>query len=85
MKHISEVLPDSLQEMRELWRHFDLNNSQDAGMRITYDSGEVKSYGTVTETADLLHCDSIPSPGFSPDMAGHDSRGNRDGRGGKRG
>jgi hypothetical protein len=31
-------------------------------MRITYDNGEVKSYGTVTETADLLHCDSTPGP-----------------------
>jgi hypothetical protein len=78
-------MSDPLTEMRELWKAFDLNNSQDAGMRITYDNGEVKSYGTVTETAGLLHCDSIPSPGFSPDMAGHDSRCNRDGRGGKRG
>jgi hypothetical protein len=75
----------SLTEMRELWKAFDLNNSPNAGMRITYDNGEVKSYGTVTETADLLHCDSIPSPGFYPDMAGRDSRGNRAGRGGKRG
>jgi hypothetical protein len=78
-------MSDPLTEMRELWKAFDLNNSQDAGMRITYDNGEVKSYGTVTETADLLHCDSIPSPGFSPDMAGRDSRGNRACRGGKRG
>jgi hypothetical protein len=78
-------MSDPLTEMRELWKAFDLNNSPNAGMKITYDNGEVKSYGTVTETADLLHCDSIPSPGFSPDMAGHDSRGNRDGRGGKRG
>jgi hypothetical protein len=62
MKHISEILPDALQEMRELWKAFDLNNSQGAGMRITYDNGEVKSYGTVTETADLLHCDSTPGP-----------------------
>jgi hypothetical protein len=78
-------MSDPLTEMRELWKAFDLNNSKDAGMRITYDNGEVKSYGTVAETADLLHCDSIPSPGFSPDMAGRDSRGNRAGRGGKRG
>jgi hypothetical protein len=78
-------MSDPLTEMRELWKAFDLNNSQDAGMRITYDNGEVKSYGTVTETADLLHCDSIPSPGFSPDMAWRDSRGNRASRGGKRG
>jgi hypothetical protein len=78
-------MSDPLTEMRELWKAFDLNNSQGAGMRITYDNGEVKSYGTVTETADLLHCDSIPSPGFSPDMAGRGSRGNRAGRGGKRG
>jgi hypothetical protein len=78
-------MSDPLTEMRELWRHFDLNNSPNAGMKITYDNGEVKSYGTVTETADLLHCDSIPSPCFSPDMAGRDSRGNRNGRGGKRG
>jgi hypothetical protein len=85
VKHISEVLPDALQEMRELWRHFDLNNSQDAGMRITYDNGEVKSYGTVTETAGLLHCDAIPGPGISSSLAGRNPRGNRASRGGKRG
>jgi hypothetical protein len=78
-------MSDPLTEMRELWKHFGLGNDKTAAMRITYDNGEVKSYGTVTETADLLHCDSIPSPGFSPDMAGRDSRGNRAGRGGKRG
>jgi hypothetical protein len=78
-------MSDPLAEMRELWKAFDLNSSQDAGMRITYDNGEVKSYGTVTETADLLHCDSIPSSGFSPDMAGRDSRGNRVRGGGERG
>ena len=75
----------SLTEMRELWKAFDLNNSQDAGMRITYDNGEVKSYGTVTETEGMHEFAPIPSPGFSPDMAGRDSRGNRAGRGGERG
>lgn len=36
---------DALQEMRELWKAFDLNNSNGAAMRITYDDGEVKSHG----------------------------------------
>lgn len=47
MKHISEVLPDALQGMRELWREFDLNNSEGAAMRITYPDGTVKSHGTM--------------------------------------
>lgn len=65
MKHISEVLPDALQEMRELWREFDLNNSQNAGMRITYDNGEVKQHGTITETSQLRAFPAIPSAGSS--------------------
>jgi hypothetical protein len=28
----------SLTEMRELWKHFDLNNSEGAGMKITCDN-----------------------------------------------
>jgi hypothetical protein len=38
--------PDaSLTEMRDLWKHFDLNRSPGAAMRITYADGEVKSHG----------------------------------------
>lgn len=75
----------SLTEMRELWKHFGLGNDKTAGMRITYDNGEVKSYGTVTETAGLLHCDAIPSPGISSSLAGRNTRSNRVRGGGERG
>jgi phosphoribosyl 1,2-cyclic phosphodiesterase len=45
LKHISEATTDALQEMRDLWKHFDLNKSPGAAMRITYADGEVKSHG----------------------------------------
>lgn len=63
MKHISEVLPDALQEMRELWREFDLNNSPGAGMKITYDNGEVKQYGEVADTSAMQAFPAMPAPG----------------------
>jgi hypothetical protein len=47
MKHISEVLPDALVGMRELWREYGLNNSAGAAMRITYADGTVKQHGTM--------------------------------------
>lgn len=64
LKHISEVIPDALQEMRELWKHFDLNNSERAAMRITYDNGDVKSHGKVAETENMQAFEAIPSPMF---------------------
>lgn len=78
-------MSDPLTEMRELWKHFGLGKDKTAAMRITYDNGEVKSHGEMPDVSQMRAFDAIPSPGFSPDMAGRDSRGNRAGRGGKRG
>jgi hypothetical protein len=61
MKHISEVLPDALVGMRELWREYGLNNSEGAAMRITYPDGTVKSHGTMPDTEGMQ--------AFTPEVA----------------
>jgi hypothetical protein len=79
LRKISEVLPDALQEMRELWKHFDLNNSEGAGMKITYDNGEVRSYGQVADTSEMDAFSAIPGPEFSVHLASRNARAGRRG------
>jgi hypothetical protein len=69
----------SLTEMRELWKRFDLNNSECSGMKITYDNGEVKSYGQVADTDSMDAHSANPGPEFHLHMASRNARANRRG------
>ena len=44
---------DTLEEVRQIWKHFDLNNSERSGMKIIEKNEVVKQYGTNTNTDHL--------------------------------
>ena len=62
---------DALEWTREAWRVFKLNESHNAGMRITENGKVTASYGVVHEVDRMDSFSAIPGLGFRPD--GNDS------------
>lgn len=61
----------ALDEVRELWKAFDLSKSKNSGMRITENGKVTASYGVVHEVDGMDSFSAIPGLGFRPD--GNDS------------
>ena len=70
-------MDSTLDGVRQLWKEYGLNNSEGAGMQITYESGEVKSHGKVYRDDEFRYCFTDFVVRKPDDADGGQSAGNR--------